>query len=74
LSDLRRSLDGDANGSNGGADPSNGDGNSSLHPASLRLHDSRAPAAGNPGNGATTREMPNRSGDDIVIRRLAQGG
>jgi hypothetical protein len=70
LSDLRRSLNGDANGSYGGGDPPNGDGNSSLHPASLRLHDSRAPAGANPGNGATNREMPNRSGDDIVVRRL----
>jgi hypothetical protein len=70
LSDLRRSLNGDVNGANGSAHPSNGDGSSSLHPASLRLHDSHAPAAANPGNGATARAMPNRSDDDIVVRRL----
>jgi hypothetical protein len=70
LTDLRRSLSGAGNRSSDSGNPSNGDGYISLHSASLGLPEPRVPAAANPGNGATAREMPTRSGDDIVARRL----
>jgi hypothetical protein len=70
LTDLRRSLNAPGNRSPGGTDPSNGDGYRSLNPANLRLPDPRPPATAKPGNGATAREMPTRSGDDLVARRL----
>jgi hypothetical protein len=70
LTDLRRSLIAAGNRSPARADPSNGDGNTSLYPASLTLPAPRPPATAKPGNGAAAKEMPTRSGDDIVSRRL----
>jgi hypothetical protein len=68
LTDLRRSLSAAGTRALGGGDPPNSDGYTSRYPASLRLPDPR-PAA-KAGNGAMAREMPARSGDDIVARRL----
>lgn len=45
-------------------------GQQSLQPAVLKSREAAAPATANPGNGASAREMPVRSGDDVVARRL----
>jgi hypothetical protein len=45
-------------------------GQQSLQPAVLKSHEAAAPTIANRGNGASAREMPVRSGDDVVARRL----